>query len=305
MVVVPAVSGPYDLGNVAVRAAIEVNPVTAEVSTVSDPLPQILEGIPLRTRQIQVGIDRPKFALNPTNCEPLSASAQIGGAEGVLVRRSVHYQVANCATLPFAPRLALKLFGGSKRTGHPRLRAVLRPRAGDANISRTVVALPHSEFLDQSHIGTVCTRVQFAADNCPAASIYGQATAITPILDRPLSGPVYLRSSNNPLPDLVASLHGQVDFEIAGRIDSVNGGIRSTFEGLPDVPVTKFVLDMRGGAKGLLENSRDICKDPGFATVRMSGQNAKTTKTRIELQASCGSKAKDKKRRPRQTRVGR
>ena len=120
------------------------------------------------------------------------------------------------------------------------------------------MTLPHTEFLEQAHIGTVCTRVQFKegkvpGEKCPAASIYGKAEAVTPLLDEPLKGPVYLRSSTHKLPDLVAALHnGQVDVALDGRIDSVkNGRIRNTFETVPDAPVTKFVLEMQGGKEGL------------------------------------------------------
>ena len=103
-----------------------------------------------------------------------------------------------------------------------------------------MVTLPHSAFLEQAHIRTICTRVQFAADQCPKGSIYGKATAWTPLLDEPLSGPVYLRSSSNPLPDLVVALHGTVDIDLVGRIDSIDGQIRSTFESPPDAPVSQL-----------------------------------------------------------------
>ncbi len=307
-VVVPAVSGPYDLGNVVARAAIEVNPTTARVTTVSDPLPQILEGIPLRTRHVRVNIDRPKFALNPTNCNPHAVEATITGDEGAVAMRSTHYQVANCAILPFAPKLSLKLAGPSRRAGHPALTATLTARPGGANIARAVVAMPHAEFLDQAHIGTVCTRVQFAAEKCPQAAIYGFARAFTPILDRPLEGPVYLRSSNHQLPDLVADLHGQVDFELAGRVDSVDGGIRTSFEGLPDVPVSKFVLSMQGGAKGLLQNSRNICKGKApRASMQLSGQNGRLLQTTVPLRATCGKVGKKRSRHgaPQRSKVER
>jgi len=157
------------------------------------------------------------------------------------------------------------------------------------------VALPHALFLAQEHIGTVCTRVQFAADSCPAASMYEVARAITPLLDKPLEGPVYLRSSDHPLPDLVADLQGQFDIELAGRIDSENGGIRNTFETVPDAPVTKFVLKMKGGKKSLLVNSRNLCKAKARAKVRMVGQNGKRHNEKPLVQTACGKKSKKRK----------
>jgi len=310
VVVIPAVSGPYDLGNVAVRAGIYVDPVTARVTTVSDPLPQILEGIPLRTREVLVNLDRSDFILNPTNCGPHATEAQISGAEGAVIDRSAPFQVANCASLPFAPKLNLRLKGSTKRGGDPALRAVLSASPGDANLAGASVTLPRSEFLDNSHVRGPCTRVQFneGAGNgagCPAESIYGHATAITPILDQPLEGPVFLRSNpEHTLPDLVMALHGQVDFNAIGRVDSVNGGIRSTFESIPDIPITKVILEMQGGAKGLLENSTDICRGVHKATARYVGQNGVPYNVRVPLRATSCKKAARHKRSQRRHRAG-
>jgi hypothetical protein len=173
---------------------------------------------------------------------------------------------------------------------------VLQAKGGEANIARTAVALPRSEFLENAHIKTICTRVQFAANACPAESIYGYARAITPLLDQPLEGPVYLRSSNNTLPDLVAALRGQVAIDLVGRIDSVNGGIRTTFESVPDAPVTKFVLTMQGGKKGLLVNSIDLCEKVNRAAVRMDGQNGKALTLHPAVKSACGSKGRSHRR---------
>jgi hypothetical protein len=284
-VITPAVAGPFDLGTVVVRAALQVNPVTAEVHAVSDRLPTILQGVPLRIRSVTVNADRPKFALNPTSCDPMSLTSNLLGSPDSKTLRN-RFQVGGCKGLSFAPKLSLKLRGGTKRKGYPALRATLKAKQGEANIKRVSVGLPHSEFLAQEHIRTICTRVQFAADNCPKGSIYGYARAFTPLLDQPLEGPVYLRSSDNPLPDLVASLHGQIDIDLIGRIDSVNEGIRTTFTMVPDAPVSKFVLNMKGGKKGLLVNSRDICATKNKATTKMIAHNGKVQLSKPALRSS-------------------
>jgi hypothetical protein len=153
---------------------------------------------------------------------------------------------------------------------------VVAPRPfRDANFARAVVTLPHSAFLEQSHIRTVCTRVQFAAGaghgaGCPKGSVYGRATAWSPLLAEPLSGPVFLRSSNHKLPDLIVALHGLFDLELGARIDSVRGGIRTAFVPIPDAPVSRFVLDMQGGRKGLIVNSTNLCKKPKRNRARAS-----------------------------------
>jgi len=309
VVVVPAVSGPYDLGNIVVRNALYVDPESAQVSAVSDPLPQIVEGVPLRVRSVLVKLNKPDFTLNPTNCEAHQVNASLRGAEGGSSSASAHFQVANCAKLGFAPKLFLKLKGGTRRAGHPALTGTLKMPQGGANISKLIVALPHSEFLDQSNIGTVCTRVQFAAHSCPAASIYGQASAITPLLDQPLSGPVYLRSSNHLLPDLAIALKGPpsqpIEVVVPGKVDTgPSGGIRTSFEAVPDAQVSSFTLQMQGGKKGLLENSTDICRNPQAAEVKATGQNGRRTNLSVPLKSNCGGKAK-KKRAHRAKREGR
>ncbi len=286
--VTPAVAGPFDLGNVVIRAALKVDPVSAQVTAVSDPIPTILHGIPLNLREVRVDLDRSGFMVNPTSCEKKSVDGTIVSAAGVSAAVSDRFQVGSCAGLGFSPKLSLRVKGGTKRNAYPKLRSVLTVKKGQANIGRVSVALPHSEFLAQNHINTVCTRVQFAADACPKGSIYGYAKAFSPLLDKPLKGPVYLRSSNNPLPDLVAALHGQIEIDLAGRIDSVNGGIRTRFEMVPDAPITKFVLEMKGGKKGLLVNSRNLCASVNRATVKLDGQNGKIHDSRPVLANSCG-----------------
>jgi hypothetical protein len=298
-VVTPAVAGPFDLGNVVIRNALNVDPVTAQVTATSDAIPTILHGLKLNLKSIRLALDRAGFTAAPTSCEPMTVEATVSGESGARANVSNRFQVSGCENLGFKPKLQMRLFGGTHRGSHPRLRAVLRPRPGDANIASASVALPHSEFLEQAHMRTICTRVQFAADQCPAGSIYGSAEATTPLIDSPLRGPVYLRSSENPLPDLVAALRGPdsqpIEVEVAGRIDSVHGGIRTTFETVPDQPVSSFTLNMLGGKKGLLVNSRDLCKSVNKATVRFTAHNNRSASMRPVLKNSCKKASKGKK----------
>jgi hypothetical protein len=290
-IVTPATAGPFDLGTIVVKTALHVDSKTAQITAISDPIPSILQGIPLDVRSVQVRMDRPDFTLNPTSCEPMSFGGSLLSTLGNTVALNSRFQVGECGRLGFKPRLSLRLKGGVKRNGYPALTATLQMPEGSANLAKVSVALPHSEFLAQEHIRTVCTRVQFAADACPPAAIYGTATVTTPLLDYPLSGPVYLRSSDNPLPDLVPDLRGPahqpIKLESAGRTDSVRGGIRNTFDFVPDAPFTKFVLQMQGGKKGLLVNSQNICKKPKRATVKYTAHNGATFEARPVLKPQC------------------
>lgn len=313
--ITPVKVGPFDLGTVVVRQALRINPETAEVfvdATGSDPIPHIIQGIETHARDIRVYVDRPDFVLNPTSCEPTSTASTVLGsgrdfgsdADNVPVTVTSPFQAADCASLGFKPRLQLSLKGKTRRGGNPALRAVMRPRAGDANAARISVALPGSEFLDQGHIRTVCTRVQFKAGagngtQCPRGAIYGRARAWTPLFDQPLEGNVFLRSSEHPLPDLVLALHGLVDVQAVGRIDSVNGGIRTTFDFVPDAPITKVVVDFGGGKKSLLENSTNVCLGKPKATVKMTGHNGAVHNFAAPLKASCGKGKKSARRHRR------
>jgi hypothetical protein len=298
--------GPFDLGNVVIRQALRVNPETAEVTSdgsSSDPIPHILQGIVVHARDIRIYVDRDNFVLNPTNCERMSAAATVVSGGGRSADVSAPFQAADCANLGFKPKLSIQLLGGTKRTATPGLKAVMTARKGDANIGRAQVTLPKSEFLEQAHIRTVCTRVQFNAgggngERCPKGAVYGKAKATSPLLDEALSGPVYLRSSNHELPDLVAALHSpKVDITLVGRIDSVGGGIRTTFEGVPDAPVTKFTLEMQGGSKGLIVNSTNICKGKHRATAKLKGQNGRRYEFNPVVKAKCGGKKRKSGRR--------
>jgi hypothetical protein len=278
--------------------ALRVDPRSGQVQVdgaASDPIPHILAGIPLKVRDIRVHADRPDFTLNPTSCELFSVPAQLWGggadvfspADDAPVSLSERFQAANCAKLGFKPRLALRLRGGTERGAHPALRSVFRPRPKDANLSDLVLRLPRSAFLEQAHIRTICTRLQFAADSCPAGAVYGHAAAFTPLLDQPLKGPVYLRSSNHDLPDLVIGLHGLVDVEAVARIDSVKGGIRATFSDLPDAPIAKVTVEMQGGRKGLIVNSRDLCAKRSRALAKLSAHNGRRRNLRPLIRVSC------------------
>jgi hypothetical protein len=181
---------------------------------------------------------------------------------------------------------------------------VIETKPGEANLRRVSVTLPRGELLDNSHIGTVCVKGDFAAGTCPEKSRLGRAEVITPLLDSPLKGTVYMRASGNRLPDMALDLEGQFDIESIGRIDSVKGRLRSTFETVPDVPVTKIVVELAGGRRGLVVNSEDLCGSPRRATVRLTGQNGVTTTSRPRYQTACGGK-QGRKRKSQRAKGGR
>jgi hypothetical protein len=299
IVITPAVAGPFDLGTVVVHAPINLNPESGQIEAGAE-IPDVFGGAKLDIRSIFVNLNRKQLTLNGTNCNKNATTGSIsgGGADPTnpaawsSAAVNVPFQGAGCEKLAFSPGLKVRLFGQTGRAKHPKLKATLTTKEGQANTALASVALPHAIFLDQSSLGTVCTRPQFAAGQCPAKSRYGYARAWTPLLSHPVEGPVFLRSSNNTLPDMVADLKGQVSIVLDGRIDSFKGGIRTTFASVPDLPVSKFVLNLPGGKHGLLQASTNLCAKPVKGIIRLQGQNGKKVNRHVRIQTPCKKKHK-------------
>jgi hypothetical protein len=301
-IITPAIAGPFDLGVVAVRTALQVDPLTAQITAVSDPLPTILHGLPLYLRSIAIDMSRPGFTLNPTSCEPKTITGAATSILDQVAPLSQYFQASNCAGLGFRPSLKLSLKGQTRRAGHPGVRALLTYPKGRAyaNVARAQVGLPHSEFLDQGNLNKVCTQPELKTQSCPTKSIYGHVKAWTPLLEKPVEGPVYLAVGfGYKLPALVAELNGQIRVLLVGKVDTgKNKGIRNTFQTVPDAPVEKFELTLKGGPRyGLLENSEDICRKTQKAAVSFMAQNGKVENLQPTIANSCrkGKKKKGKR----------
>jgi hypothetical protein len=308
-IVTPAVVGPFDLGTIVVRTALYVNETTAQITAVSDPIPTIVHGLPTVVQSIALNMDRPNFTLNPTSCDPKQIGASATSTLGNLAPLSQRFQVGACGALGFKPNLQLSLKGSTKRAGVPALKAVLTyPKGNYSNIKSVSTVLPSSEFIDNAHIGNTCTRVQFNAGagggaQCPRKSILGHAIAYSPLLDQPLEGTVYFRSNGGEreLPDLVAALKGQINVTLVGFIDSVGkkgaeiSRVRTRFANVPDAPVSRFVLQLAGAKKGLLQNSVNLCKVKNIAQVKATAQNGKTYDTEPAVANDCGKGSKKSK----------
>jgi hypothetical protein len=307
-IITPAIAGPFDLGSVAVRTALYVNETTAQIRAVSDQLPTILHGIPLDVKTISLNMDKPEFTLNPTNCQAKTVTGSLTTLTGASASLSNPFAVGGCKGLAFKPQLKLAFTGQTKRLGHPAVKAVLtQPKGQNANVSGATVILPKGMFIDQAHVDNPCTRVQFNSgalpgEACPPKSILGTAKVWTPLLGAPEEGKVYFRSNGGEreLPDLAVALRGQIPLQLVGFIDSVGKKnaevrrVRSRFLGLPDAPVSRFELKLSGGKKGLLINSKDLCKVSDQAKFQLTGQNGATHDTEPKVQVRCGKKGKKK-----------
>ena len=301
----PALAGPYDYGVVVVRVALHIDPLTAQVNAVSDTVPSIIGGIPIRMRSIQVNIDRPKFTINPTNCSPFTVDSQGIGDQGTVADFSSYFQVVNCATLPFKPSMAVKQIGkrkDTKRGKNPRLRFALRTRPGDANIKSIAVTLPKAFAIDQRHLGNICAKAQLEAESCAGRQPIGSVETRTPLLDQPLKGSAYAVSGFGKLPRLAFILDGQVRLIPQAESASVkNGHLRTVVPVVPDAPIGYFRLDLFGGKQGYLVNTRDLCSSPADISVLYTAQNGKRLSQSVATKTACG-KGKGAKRAARRAR---
>jgi hypothetical protein len=251
-IVVPAKAGPFDLGNVVVRSALFVDKHTADVRVVSDPLPTILQGIPLQVRDVRVDVNKPKFILNPTSCAEMRITGVLSSTEGVRANVSDRFEAVDCGSLGFRPRMVMRVGGrGHTRRGQtsPFTTTLTMPARNQANLRFVRVSLPTTINARLNTINDACTRAEFESDirKCSHA-IAGSAIASTPLLRDPLKGNVYFVKNGNPIPDLFVALRGQVAFDLIGRI-SIPGGkhLATTFATAPDVPVRSFTLRLLGG----------------------------------------------------------
>jgi hypothetical protein len=298
--VTPAIAGPYDYGVVVVRVALHIDPLTAQVTAVSDTVPSIIGGVPIRMRSIQVNIDREKFTINPTNCSRFSVDSQGIGDQGTVTDFSSYFHAVDCAALGFKPRMTIRQLGGRKNThrgGNPALQLDLTTRPGDANIKTLSVTLPNAFEIDQRHLNNLCTERELATTECAGRQQIGVASTKTPLLDQPLSGPVYAVSGGGGLPRLAFLLNGQVDLVPRAETTTAKGGrLFTTVPVVPDAPVGHFRLTVFGGKRGYLANTRELCVHAPIAKVGYVGQNGKTLSQTVTVKTSC---AKARKRAAR------
>jgi hypothetical protein len=284
-----------------VRVALNIDPLDAHVTAVSDTVPSIIGGVPIRMRTIQVNIDKPNFTINPTNCTPRTIDSQGIGDQGTVTDFSSYFHVVDCAKLPFEPSLTMKQTGGRKATRravNPGLKLDLRTRTGDANIKSVSVTLSSAFEIDQRHLGNICSEKELTEKQCAGRSPIGRATTTTPLLDQPLSGPVYAVSGSGGLPRLAFILNGQVDLVPRADPSTVKGGrLQTTAPVVPDAPIGHFALTIFGGKRGYLVNTRDICKHQPITRIYFAGQNGKTQTSQVKIATACGRSSARHRRR--------
>ena len=306
-VVVPAVAGPFNLGTVVVRQALNIDPNDAHVSVISDPFPSIIGGIPLRLKRVAVTLDRDGFMLNPTNCDPMAITGVITSTANTQAAVSAPFNAAGCAGLGLAPKLALKFTGANQtaRGKHAGLVATLTPRGGDANLSTVAVKLPSSISLDLKNAGNLCDPAAAANRTCPQNTQIGSAKVTTPLVSGPLSGPVFFvkGAAAGGLPRLFVALSGAININLFADSAVQRGRLVTTFSKIPDAPLSSFQLTINGGSRGILANNRSLCAKRNVASVTERGQNGKARAVNARVGVTC-KKAKPKKKSSSKARKG-
>lgn len=271
-IVVPAVAGPFNLGREVVRAAIYVDPRTSALTVVSDPLPTKKDGIPFQIKAVAVNVDRPQFTFNATNCDAMAIGATISSAEGSSAAVSSPYQAVNCATLPFKPSFAVSTQAKTSKADGASLDVNVAQRPGEANIHKVDVSLPRALPSRLTTLQKACSEAQFATNpaGCPAESDVGVATAHTPVLNGPLTGPAYLVSHGGAaFPDLDIVLQGEgITIVLTGNTNIKKGITFSRFETVPDAPISSFELNLPEGPHSALAAPGSLCAATNVVTVR-------------------------------------
>ncbi len=299
--ITPALAGPYDYGTVVVRVALHIDHVDAHVIADSETVPKIIGGIPIRMRSIQVNIDKPNFMINPTNCSPFAVTSEGIGDQGTSANFSSYFQAVNCASLGFDPKMTITQLGGrkaTKRSQDPSLQIDLKTQAGDANIKSVAVTLPKAFEIDQRHLGNICDKAELASDQCAGRQAIGMASTETPLLEKPLEGPVYAVSGFGVLPHLAFILAGQVTLMPEAESSSVQGGrLKTVVPVVPDAPIGNFRFTLFGGKQGYLSNTQSLCGAPPTSTIEFGAQNGKTLTQQVRTKTSCNARVTQPKRR--------
>jgi hypothetical protein len=313
-VVVPALAGPFNLGNVVVRAAVSIDAHTGQPTVVSDPLPRILDGVPLQIKTLNVTVDRSGFTFNPTSCEPLSVTGSVTSTQGATVGLSSRFQAAGCQGLPFKPSFAVSTQAGTSKKQGASLDVKITSSPGQANIGKVAVTLPKALPSRLTTIQQACPEATFNANpaSCPAGSNIGIATAHTPVLANPLTGPAYVVSHGGAaFPDLVIVLQGEgITLDLVGSIDIKKGVTRSTFASVPDAPISSFELRLpEGPHSGLAavvpaKAKGNLCGQNLTMPTTMTGQNGAVLKQSTKIAVTGCIKARKKAKHKKHAKKG-
>jgi hypothetical protein len=311
-IAVPVVAGPFNLGIEVVRAKIEVDPHTSQLTISTTAFPRTVKGIPTDIREIDAVIDRPEFMFNPTDCNPMSFSGSARSFEGASESLSSHFQMGSCRSLLFKPNFKVSTSGKTSRASGASLTAKIVYPTGNlganqassqSNIKSVKVDLPKQLPSRLTTLQKACPAKVFEANpaSCPADSIVGHAKAITPLLPVPVEGPAYFVShAGEEFPNLILVLQGDnVTIDLVGDtfINNKTNITSSTFKEVPDVPIESFELNLPQGKFSALAANTNLCSVKGGLKMPTAfmGQNGAEIHENTPITATGCGKVKPKK----------
>jgi hypothetical protein len=293
-IVVPAKVGPIDLGTVVTMAKLRLRPNDAGIDVETEDLPQIVDGIPTPYRSIVLTIDRPGFMLNPTSCAAQTVHGAFAAVGGLTAAADTSYQATACNRLPYSPKLTATV-GTAGQTGKgvkPQLTTVVAQDPGEANSRHVEVTLPDGLGANPAGLARACPVEQLEANACPPSAVVGSVRADTPLLPAPLQGPVLIvKPKGGVLPELSLELHGPINLRLRATVGfGPHGRLKTVFDGIPDVPLSRLALTLSGGKDGILTAGRDLCGSsvPTFDALFQSHSGAQRTAT-VNAKVPCGA----------------
>jgi hypothetical protein len=301
LVVTPAIAGPFNLGEIPVRSTINVDRNDASVTVSSDPFPEFIKGIPSQLKAVNVIIDRPNFEFNPTKCTPMSVTGTLTGVQGASQAVSAPVQFGNCAALPFKPTLTASTKGNASKANGAELVVKVTSTPGQANIAKTKLVLPLTLPSRLTTIQKACLAAVFEANpaGCAEGSNIGTAVVHTPVLKEALSGPAYLVSHGNaafPDVEFVLSNKEGIELILDGQTDIKKGITTSTFNAVPDAPVTSFEAKLPEGPHSALTSNVaeskhfSLCGAKLVIPTTITGQNGAVIQQETKVPVlGCGS----------------
>ena len=312
-VIIPAVAGPFDLGNVVVRTALHVDPSDGHVTAISDPLPTIVDarghdgvtdGFPVRMRSVTVNLNRNTYVLNPTNCNVMAIGAAFTSTGGRTSSGSSRFQAGGCRGLPFKPGFAVGTQGHASKANGTSLKVHVTSSFGQANIAKVKVTLPKQLPSRLTTLQKACLDSVFEANpaGCPEGSVVGTAVAHTPLLEQPFVGPAYLVSHGGAaFPDLEYVLQSEgIKLILDGKTDIKKGITTSSFETVPDAPVSSFESNFPAGPHSILgtflpvKANYNLCGQALTMPTIITGQNGAVVKQTTKITINGCPKPKKK-----------
>jgi hypothetical protein len=294
------------LGTQHLKSDVNVRPSDSGLTSTIRNIPDTLGPFPLHINKITLTLlaksgANKAFMTNPTSCDPAPTTLHVVGDGNSPADGQASFTPTNCDALPFAPTLTA--FVGAKgftaaRSGPP-LTTIIEQKPGEANTKEAKVTLLAPLSPNVGALGNVCTVAEYNADQCPDKSIVGHAQAVTPLLSTPLSGPVRIIEVPNSLPKLVVYLNGAINVRLNGAINLAVLGTETKFQGIPDVPLTRFQLDFAGGPNGLVGTNEDLCKTAAGIQAEFTAHSGATKTVRVTPTVKGCPKAKPPSPGPR------